>query len=173
MTTTATTTEAGTEMTDASQTTITAPDGTTAPEGTVEGQESDAAALQAENFKQREKRRETEAERDKLAATVAALQRAEVEKLAATTGKRVLANAPDLWLAGVKHEDLLAEDGTVDPAKVRAAVEGVLAERPHWGTENLARVRAPRDTGAGRREVVGSGGSRAEVMAKVVKARRR
>ncbi|WP_167761564.1 hypothetical protein [Blastococcus sp. CT_GayMR19] len=138
-------TQEGTEITDASQTDTTAADGTTPPEGTGEGQESTGvAALQAENFKQREKRREVEAERDALVGTVATYQRREAEAL---VGERLL-SASDLWVAGAELKDLLADDGTVDSAKVADAVTKVLADHPHWGQ---ARVRVPRDMGQGGR----------------------
>jgi hypothetical protein len=122
-------------------------DATTDPVETGEG--ADAAALRREAANYRTRLRDTEAERDRLAATVATFQRAAVEKLAASGDGKKLAAGADLWVAGVKVEDLLAEDGTVDAAKVSAAVEGVLADHPNWGP---TRVRVPRDMGQGQRE---------------------
>lgn len=61
--------------------------------------------------------RETEAERDQLAATVEALQRAEVERLAAKTIQKPSA----LWAAQTPLADLLDDDGAVDPQKVTKA----------------------------------------------------
>ena len=42
-----------------------------------------------------------------------------------------LADGADLW-AAVDLDTLLLSDGTVDPAKIRDAVQDVLAEHPHW-----------------------------------------
>jgi hypothetical protein len=64
-------------------------------------------------------------------ATLAAMQETDAARLAA--GRGALADGTDLFRAGVHVADLLAEDGTVDPAKVADAVAGVIAERPHWG----------------------------------------
>lgn len=61
--------------------------------------------------------REAEAERDQLAATVEALQRSEVERIAGKTIKQPAA----LWAAGVALADLLGDDGRVDTAKVESA----------------------------------------------------
>ncbi len=79
------------------------------PEGTGEGNREAA--------KYRTKLRDAEAERDQLASAVATYQRRDAEAL---VGERLLSPA-DLWVAGAKLEDLLAEDGTVDKAKVDAA----------------------------------------------------
>ncbi|MCZ0727961.1 hypothetical protein [Mycolicibacterium iranicum] len=66
----------------------------------------------------RRRLRDVEAERDTLKATVAALQRAEVDRLAADAGLRPAA----LWANGVEVGELLAEDGTVNADAVAAAV---------------------------------------------------
>lgn len=62
--------------------------------------------------------RETEAERDQFAAKVEALQRAEVERLAAN----VIRQPSALWAADVELADLIDDDGLIDPGKVDAAV---------------------------------------------------
>lgn len=68
--------------------------------------------------KYRTQLREAEAERDQLAATVEALQRTEVERVAADW----IAEPTALWAAaGVQLADLVTENGTVDAAKVTAA----------------------------------------------------
>jgi len=76
--------------------------------------------------------RETEAERDTLAAKVEALQRAEAERLAA----KVIQKPGALWAAQTALADLLNDDGTVDPRKVTDAATtaqkalGLAATRP-------------------------------------------
>ena len=67
--------------------------------------------------------RVTEAERDQLRATVETLQRAEAERIAAKTIK----TPAGLWAAGTALDDLLGDDGNVDPAKVEAAVTSARA----------------------------------------------
>ncbi|MGV0811747.1 hypothetical protein ABQF34_07260 [Mycolicibacterium boenickei] len=60
-------------------------------------------------------------------ARLAALQRAEVERLAAAS----LSHAEDLFsLSGNDVADYLTEAGDVDPEKVAADIEVILAERP-------------------------------------------
>lgn len=130
------------------------PKGNPAPEGTETGPEAgegaDTAALRREAANYRTRLRDTEAERDKLAATVATFQRRDVEALAASGEGKKLGAGSDLWVAGVKVEELLAEDGTVDPTKVSAAVAQVLTDHPNWGPRPVSRV--PRDMGQGQRE---------------------
>lgn len=100
-----------------------------------EGKDLGAAgkrAIQAE----RDARKAAEQQLATLGQRVEALQRLEVERIAAepADGFRPLASAADLWRAdGVEIGGLLNEDGDVDPAKVRETVGGVLDARPHWG----------------------------------------
>ncbi|WP_163723151.1 hypothetical protein [Mycolicibacterium psychrotolerans] len=70
-----------------------------------------------EAAKYRRRLRDVEAERDTLKATVAALQRAEVDRLATADDLRPAA----LW-ASAELGDLLSDDGTVDEAKVSQAI---------------------------------------------------
>lgn len=44
-----------------------------------------------------------------------------------------LRDAADLWRDGLTVEELLDENGVVDPEKVRDAAKGVLLQHPHWG----------------------------------------
>lgn len=68
-----------------------------------------------------------ERERDEARARVHALLEREAERVAATT----LAAPGDVWLDGATVADLLNEDGSdVDPAKVKAAVDAIIAKRP-------------------------------------------
>ena len=78
-------------------------------------------------------------------ATLAAMQEAAAAQLAA--GRGALADGADLFKAGVQVGDLLAADGTVDPAKVADAVAGVLADRPHWGWQPHKPAGRPREDG--------------------------
>ena len=71
-----------------------------------------------EAAKYRRRLREAEAQRDQLAGQVEAMQRAEVERLAEADGLKPAA----LW-AGAELAGLLADDGTVDGARVSAAIE--------------------------------------------------
>lgn len=133
------TTETTTEETEAiSALTETPPDveaGQTAagPEDSSDAPEEDADRTPSRReARYRIQLRETEAERDRLAATVEALQRAEVERLAS----KVIKAPTALWAAQTALADLLADDGTVDPAKVANAVTaaqktlGLAATRP-------------------------------------------
>ena len=76
--------------------------------------------------------RETEAERDQLRATVEALQRSEVERIAGQSIQRPAA----LWSTDVELSSLLDDAGRVDPFKVNAATKqatetlGLAAKRP-------------------------------------------
>lgn len=67
--------------------------------------------------KYRRRLRDTEAERDTLAAQVEALQRAAIDAQAEAQAIKPAA----LWASGVQLADLLTDDGTVDPSKVTAA----------------------------------------------------
>lgn len=71
-----------------------------------------------EAAKYRTRLRDTEAERDKLAATLTALQRSAVESIAAAQG--VTADA--LWAAGNELDNLLGEDGQPDADAITTAV---------------------------------------------------
>ena len=86
--------------------------------------EAGRKALEAE----RKARREAEQQLAALAGRVEALQRGEVERLAA--GR--LADARDLWSTGVELDALLGEDGNLDAGKIDETVEGILRDRPHW-----------------------------------------
>ena len=84
----------------------------------TDADDADEGRTGAEAAKYRRRLRETEAERDALAARVEALQRAEVERVAADT----LARPEALWAAGTDLAALLTEDGAVDPEAVAQAV---------------------------------------------------
>jgi hypothetical protein len=78
--------------------------------------------------------RATEAERDQLRGRVGAFQRAEVERLAA--GR--LARPADLWDAGATPADFVdAESGEINPERVGAHLDQLLAARPHWAARKV------------------------------------
>ncbi|MGI8310349.1 hypothetical protein [Saccharopolyspora hattusasensis] len=56
------------------------------------------------------------------------MRQAEAERLA---GGR-LHDGADLWRDGLELSDVLAEDGTVDPDRVRAAADELAEAHPHW-----------------------------------------
>lgn len=70
-----------------------------------------------EAAKYRTQLRESETAREDLAARVEKMQRAEAERLAGTT----IEKPSGLWATGTTLEDLLDDDGEVDPDKVTAA----------------------------------------------------
>lgn len=116
-----------TDLADASQDAPQTPEataGTDAPPDVVEGKEGNKEAQ-----KYRTRLREAESQRDQLSATLETYRTREVHTLAETHG---LASGADL-LTGTALADLLAEDGTVDPDKVKAATVALLETHPHWG----------------------------------------
>lgn len=82
-----------------------------------------------EAAKLRKRAQAAEAERDQLRETLTAMQRAEVERLAG--GDRRMADGSDLWRHDVTLDDLIGDDGQIDPTKVDNAVQGVLKASPH------------------------------------------
>jgi hypothetical protein len=85
--------------------------------------------LSAEAARYRVRLRETETERDQLRAHVDELQRAEVERLAASAG---MAIPKDLWTLGTQLEHCRDESGRIDADTVTGLVADVLKERPTW-----------------------------------------
>lgn len=93
------------------------------PEDKAEATPGDKAAREAAKYRRR--LREVEAERDRLAAQVEDLLRAEIERLSVTEHH---IKAAALWAAGYTVADLVGEDGRPDESKVAAAAADV-AER--------------------------------------------
>lgn len=75
-------------------------------------------------------------ERDQLHTRLTAMQRAEVERLAADT----LADPADVWRDGAELAGLLDDDGNVDPAKVTKAARTVRQAHPHWSKPRRPRT---------------------------------
>ncbi|MEY9260420.1 hypothetical protein ABH903_003467 [Brevibacterium epidermidis] len=112
------------------------------PEQTTDTDQPDQAEVDEQNdspdqsktgkeaAKYRRQLRETETERDQLAESLTAARKQIVESM---TG---LAKPSALWAAGTEVNDLLDDDGLVDPGKVAEAVEHASA--------TLGLVRTPR-----------------------------
>ncbi|ORB32029.1 hypothetical protein [Mycolicibacterium parafortuitum] len=101
------------------------------PEADVQSAGGDDTQTQAprqnREARYRVERNEARAERDALAQRVERLLTREAERLAAKN----LANPADLLtLGGVTVQDLLDEDGDVDPEKVDAVIAEILGTRP-------------------------------------------
>ncbi len=114
-------------------------------DASAEPSDDDGRGGNAEAARWRTRLRTTEAERDTIATRLEGFQRAEVERLAGD----VLAQGGDLFaVGGIELEEVLTEDGTVDPAIVAMAVEQLVATRP--GLHRNARPRVA-DLGQGAR----------------------
>ncbi len=116
---------------------------TPAPEREVEAPEP----ANREAARYRRQLRDTEAKAAALSERVEAMQRREVERLAASE----MTTPADLWLTGTELAGLLDDDGDVDAAKVKAAVGTVLEERPGWRLTSVPSfdggIRTPAPTG--------------------------
>jgi hypothetical protein len=93
-----------------------------------EGSDSESDPVGNEAAKYRRRLRETEAERDKLIARVEAMQRNEIQRLAADK----LADPADVWRDGATVADILDDDGNIDHDKVSGLVGGLVETHPHW-----------------------------------------
>lgn len=118
-----------TEQAAEDQATDEAPNPDSEPDTPDEQQPDDDTGLTRRDRRYREQLRAAEAERDTLRNTVETMQRAEVERLAASHLKKPAA----LWTAGVELASLLGDDGTVDPERVLAAAQ---AARDQLGLED-------------------------------------
>lgn len=97
------------------------------PDQQLEDNPADGSELAREARSWRKKYQTAKSEHEALTATVTGLQRQLVEH--AITGR--VADTDDFWSA-VDITDLLADDGTVDPAKIDTRLGEVLAAKPHW-----------------------------------------
>ena len=88
---------------------------------------SEATKLRREAAGYRVRAREAETERDGLRVRLDRHDRAQVEQMAAEH----LAAPGDLFLT-VEMTDLRDDAGEVDPAKVTAAIDRAVEQRPHW-----------------------------------------
>ena len=120
-------------------------DETKTTEAAPESGDGDAQADETESQDDRQSRdaakyrrrlRETEAERDTLAAQVEALQRTAIEAQAATEAIKPAA----LWASGVQLADLITETGAIDAEKVTVACN---TARDTLGLGPRYRIRVP------------------------------
>lgn len=95
----------------------------------------DKAAREAAKYRRR--LREVEAERDRLAEQVQALQQAEIERL---SYDKYYVKGAAIWAGGYTVSDLIGEDGRPDETKVAAAAADV-AER--FGIRRLTGAYVP------------------------------
>jgi hypothetical protein len=121
-------------------------DTTDAAEDTAAGP---LAAARKEAAGTRVKLRAAEAQAEHLAGVVEGYQRRDAEQLAAQARPQRLALGSDLWAGGVQLQDLLSEDGAVDPTKISEAVAKLLAARPHWRATTSGIGSGPRQSVAG------------------------
>jgi hypothetical protein len=91
------------------------------------GQVPDDAPKRNKEARYRVERNDARAERDALARRVELLQRKELERVA---GAHLASPADLLTLSGNALADYLNESGDIDPDKVRADAQVILAERP-------------------------------------------
>lgn len=101
----------------------------TPPAGDDQGTEADKPLSRQERRDEqaRQRAQELEQERDALAGRVEALQRREIERLAG----EVLAQPGDLLELGkVSLDDVLDDEGNVDPDAVAKAAAGLVETRP-------------------------------------------
>ena len=107
------------------------PDGDTGEgaDGGDRGTASREAAKYRRQLRDAEAQREQiSAERDQLGERLAAMQRAEAERLAVEH----LADGADMWRDGLELSAVLDEDGNLDPSKVAAAARAARKAHPHW-----------------------------------------
>jgi len=97
------------------------------PTSPVDGDPPEIAALRREAGGYRTRLRETEQERDTLRQRVERLERADVERLAAQAG---FAQPSDVFMFAGDLEQLRAEGGDLDTARLQELASRVLAERP-------------------------------------------
>lgn len=95
------------------------------PLATEDHDQDDTEPDSREAARYRRQLRDTEAERDGLAARLDTLQKAEVSRIVTGLG---LTRPESIWAAGATMPDLLDKAGNVDADKVRAATETAIAE---------------------------------------------
>lgn len=119
------------------------------PEGSTEPQEEPEDTAEDGNreaAKYRRRLRDTEADRDRLATQVEALQRAEIDRLATAEGIKPEA----LWASGANLPEMLTTDGTVDPDRVTVAAKAAIDVLGLQQRKGLHVPREGRNTGSPR-----------------------
>lgn len=94
-------------------------------------------AAGGEAAKYRHKLRDTEKQLAAMTERVEAIQRSEVERIAASK----LADPADVWRDGAKLADVLDDDGNVDSGKVDNLIDNLVKSHSHWA---VAKPQAPR-----------------------------
>lgn len=127
-----------------------------AAETSTDGSPDEDGKLRKEAARYRLALRAAEGERDALSTRVAAMQRAEVERLAAED----LDKPADLWVLGTALPDLLDDAGAVDPDRVAEMVQRIVADRPGWRRTRPVSFdggprAAPPSSGAGWSDLLG------------------
>lgn len=122
-------------MTEPNTTPQTAPDAEEGPDETLATLPAEKLAAMLRDKRKAEaalraRLRDTEAERDRLAEKVTGQQARDLDVAATSAGLRPEALA-DLH-QHVKLEEVTADDGAIDPAKLEAALGALKAERPHY-----------------------------------------
>jgi hypothetical protein len=91
----------------------------------------DVRQLRRENKTLRERAKAAEAELETRSTQLAAMRRAEVERLAGSD----LIDPSDLWSAHPDVDGFLTEDGTIDPTKVAEAAQAITTAKPHLAAD--------------------------------------
>jgi hypothetical protein len=125
------------------------PDPPSDPTAPVDGDPPDVASLRREAAGYRTRLRDTEQERDRLRDRVDALERGEVERLAAGAG---MSTPADLWLL-VRDLDELRVDGALNPHRATERIANILSERPSWRKPGIDFGSGSRLNGAPAREL--------------------
>lgn len=112
-----------------------------APSGTSDGPSDDslelpqnldqARNLRSENRNLRQRMKAAEEGLEQAAARLQAMQRVEVERLAATD----LIDPTDVWIAHSDVDGFLTEEGTIDPQRVAEAAQAITSAKPHLAAE--------------------------------------
>ena len=84
--------------------------------------------------------RAAESERDTYRSRAERADRADVERAAERIG---MVRGADVWDAGVDIDSLRDDAGDLDDTAISAAVDSVLAERPHWKVQPVSVASRP------------------------------
>lgn len=90
-----------------------------------------ARNLRSENKNLRQRMKAAEEGLQQASARLLAMQRAEVERLAASE----LIDPADLWTAHADVDGFLTDDGTIDPQRVTEAAQAITTVKPHLAAE--------------------------------------
>ncbi|RZT87106.1 hypothetical protein EV383_4013 [Pseudonocardia sediminis] len=94
-------------------------------------QEPAQAEKSGEAAKYRRRLREVEQERDGLVDQIAAMRRAEVDRIATSGDGPRLHDADDLDRLGIDRDSLIGEDGSVNASAVSQAIDDATSSKPY------------------------------------------